>query len=86
MNGPFWCALCEHEEETINHLLYSCSMASSLWDSGAAIFRRIDYVRGQPHQTIKVWNKEAYKNPVIRKIWLMFRGTLMWVIWKEING
>ena len=70
----------------MDHLLDSCPITSSLWDSSATIFRRAKRVRGQPHLTIKAWDKETFKNPVIRKIWLIFLETLMWEVWKERNG
>ena len=42
-------------------------------------------MRVQPHQTMKTWGKEVFKNLAIRKIWTMFPGMLMWEIWKERN-
>ena len=86
MDGPLWCTLCEGEEETMNHLLDSCFMASPLWDSGIEIFHRTNWVRGLLHLMIKTWDKEVFKNQVIRKIWLMFPGTLIWARWKKRNG
>ena len=68
MNGPFWCTLGEGEEETMNHLLDSSSIASSLWELVAEIFHRTNWVRGIPHHTIKSWDKEVFKNLVIHKI------------------
>ena len=37
--GPLRCVLCEHDEETKNHMLNLCTFASTLWDIGAITFQ-----------------------------------------------
>ena len=45
MVGPYRCFLCEHEEETIIHLLYSRAFTTNIWDQGAMKFKRYDRVK-----------------------------------------
>ena len=50
--GPSRCCMCEENNETINHLLDECKVEDSIWEKGAAIFRRNHRHRGRLDITI----------------------------------
>ena len=86
MQGAYQCCLFEKEKESMNHLLDECSFVLSIWDRRAFIFCLTDRVRGHPDQTIKKWNLEAFPNPIMRALCIMFSGFLFTVVWKEQNN
>jgi len=85
MQGPSWCVMCGKEEETLDHLLDTCDLASSLWDKGAQLFRRTDRQRGTPDKTIQHWEEEPFSNPILNRLWAALPGFLIWIVWKERN-
>jgi hypothetical protein len=83
--GPSICLLCEGAEETINHLLNSCSYTAQLWDQVAIIMRTTDRQRESIIATIAEWRDHAFQSPLLNRIWQLLPGFILWQVWKERN-
>jgi hypothetical protein len=83
--GPSICLLCESAEETMNHLLNSCSYTAQLWDQVAIIMRKSDRRRESVIDTIANWRDKAFLSPLLNRIWQLLPGFILWQIWKERN-
>ena len=81
--GPYRCFLCELVEETINHLLDSCTFASTIWDQGVLIFRRFDWVRQNSDRTLTEWTNNPFQNPILNRLLEVFPHFVLWEIWWE---
>lgn len=84
--GPSQCIICRKDREDMAHLLDACPLASMLWDQGAQRFCRLDRVCGSPQATIRSWHPNPFQNPILNRLWLLFSGFLMWLVWKERNA
>jgi ribonuclease HI len=83
--GPSICLLCERAEETMNHLLNSCSYTAQLWDQLAIIMRTTDRQRESIIETIAEWRDHAFHSPLLNRIWQLLPGFILWQVWKERN-
>ncbi|GLJ29482.1 hypothetical protein SUGI_0581130 [Cryptomeria japonica] len=81
--GPIRCVMCKGNEETINHLLYSCPYVSRCWDW---LFDMVnsytvgnedlkDFLLSWPQMVKFKWGD----------IWLVGSAMVAWHIWKERN-
>ena len=82
---PSICLLCANAEETMNHLLNSCSYTSQLWDQVAITMRTSDRRQESVIETIANWRDHAFKSPLLNRIWQLLPGFVLWQIWKERN-
>ena len=71
----------EHEPPSGWMPIYLSSLGS-----GVTIFRLSERIRGHPNQLIKNLNLESFLNAILKMLWSMFRGIILWVIWKERNN
>jgi hypothetical protein len=59
--GPSIFLMCYQEGETLNHLLRSCSISSTLWDRGDMLFQTLDRTKHDINKTIEDWRVEPYQ-------------------------
>ena len=83
--GPSRCSLCKKSNETINHLLDECSIASNIWDKGSRLFKNNSRKEGRPNITIAEWPKKRFKNKILNRIWELYPRFMVWEIWKTSN-
>lgn len=75
------CPLCEHEEETINHLFIDCEVTKRLWFSlDANIAGSILNVN--PHEWIKSWFQINNGSGKGQEYYIKFVSFAIWHIWK----
>jgi hypothetical protein len=83
--GPSRCTLCQHNEETMEHLLNTCHYSHQIWDWGAQAMRRSQRNRDSIRDTLANWETISFHNPILQRIWQLLPGFILWSIWKERN-
>jgi hypothetical protein len=83
--GPSICYLCQQQEESMEHILNQCSSSGEIWDQASQIMRKTNRERDNIISTIRNWGTEAYKSPILNRIWQLFPGFIVWQLWKERN-
>jgi hypothetical protein len=83
--GPSICILCGEAEENMNHLLNTCPYTAQLWDQAAIIMRTSDRLRDSIIETIMHWRDQAFRSPLLNRIWQLLPGFILWQTWKERN-
>jgi hypothetical protein len=83
--GPSLCTLCGEAEETLNHLLNTCTYTAQIWDQAALIMRTSDRCRDSILATIANWRDQAFHSPLLNRIWQLLPGFILWQTWKERN-
>ena len=76
--------MCKEEEETGDHLLIHCPVASSLWQMVLALFGMHWVFSVSIKEVLLSW-KGARIGKKKRKVWRVAPLCLFWVIWKERN-
>ena len=86
MVGPSMCVMCQKVEETTSHLLQECDWAAEIWEKGETLFRR-PRLRETPIQNmVEMWSDKPFKNSILKRIWEIFPGFVLWETWKERNS
>jgi len=83
--GPPRCSLCKQENETQEHLLNSCPYAQHQWDEVRNLFRKSNRDPNDIKQTIFHRGKGKFSCSIVRRIWSLAVGFVIWFLWKERN-
>ena len=83
--GPSMCLLCGEAEETMNHLLNSCHYTTQIWDQATLVMRTSDRHRDSILETIANWRDQAFRSPILNRVWQLIPGFILWKTWKERN-
>eukprot|EP00253_Pinus_taeda_P010995 PITA_10995 len=83
--GPLKCSLCNREEENQEHLLNKCPYAGNVWDKIGAFFGKTMRDPSSIGKTIMQWGKGQFQIQVVRRIWNVSIGFVIWFLWKERN-
>jgi len=83
--GPSICHNCSLHEETQQHLLNSCPLATQIWDKISFRCQRRCTVNNDIIDTIRQWPKNPYKCMILNRLWNIIPGITLWNIWKERN-
>ena len=78
------CFLCEHVEETIDHLLIHCSRAKMLWDLLLSIIDSNWVFPLTVRQSLLAW-QGAKVGRKRKRVWMAAPLCLFWTLWKERN-
>ena len=84
-HGPSKCPNCNTQEETLQHLLDSCSLANQLWEKASFHCQKRCRVSEDIIKSIRNWNQNPYKSELLNQLWRIIPGLLLWTIWKEWN-
>ena len=76
---------CCQEEETLQHLLETCSLANQLWDKVSFRCQKRCKGDGDIIDSIRQWPKSPYDCAILNHLWNIIPGTVLWNIWKERN-
>lgn len=71
--------------ETRNHLLINCSYAKQMWKHTKRMFGKSDIIPNEFTELVLQWNKEVFQCKVVRRVWNLISGSILWMIWKERN-
>eukprot|EP00253_Pinus_taeda_P005945 PITA_05945 len=83
--GPSICHNCFQNEETLQHLLDTCSIANQLWEKVGLRCQKRCKGTGDIIDTIRQWPKIPYDCEILNYLWNIIPGTVLWNIWKERN-
>eukprot|EP00253_Pinus_taeda_P031554 PITA_31554 len=83
--GPSRCSLCNREAENQEHLLNKCPFAESIWEKIRGLFGRTMRDQTNIRLTIGQWGTGKFHSKVVRRIWSLAVGFVIWFIWKERN-
>jgi len=83
--GPSRCRLCEEKEETMEHILNSCSYTTWLWDSFSTIFHQTDRDMRSITNTLIKWRGNYLENEYLNLAWALTPSFIIWNVWKERN-
>jgi len=83
--GPSRCSLCNREEENQEHILNKCLYARILWERITSLFGKTMRDPSSIPNTIMQWGKGQFRSRVIRRIWNLSVGFVIWFLWKERN-
>lgn len=78
------CALCGVEEESLNHLLITCTYTMEVWE---AILRKVKIHLLFPQEVptlLNMWGNRINKQEDLKVWWLILHATF-WAIWGERN-
>ena len=78
------CCMCGSAEETVDHLLVHCSIASQLWSLIFALFGVTWVQSGSVSSVLWSWSG-SHVGRSRRKAWFFAPHCLMWLIWLERN-
>ncbi|KAE8673674.1 AP-2 complex subunit alpha-2 [Hibiscus syriacus] len=74
--------LCKMNEETIQHLFFSCSVAGDIWNRMLKIWGIYTALPNDPHVLLSSWSDLNRKS----NIWKFILGVVLWSIWKARNS
>eukprot|EP00253_Pinus_taeda_P002612 PITA_02612 len=83
--GPSRCSLCSREEENQEHILNKCLYAGNLSEKIRSLFGKTMRDPSSIQNTIMQWGKGQFHSKVIRRIWNLSVGFVIWFLWKERN-
>eukprot|EP00253_Pinus_taeda_P025221 PITA_25221 len=83
--GPSRCSLCNREAENQEHLLNKCPFAENIWEKIRGLFGRTMRDQTNIRLTIGQWGTRQFQSKVVRRIWSLTVGFVIWFIWKERN-
>eukprot|EP00253_Pinus_taeda_P003926 PITA_03926 len=83
--GPSRCSLCTREDENQKHILNKCPFARYLWEKIRLLFGKTKRDPNIIHNTIMQWGKGKFLSRVVRRIWNLSVGFVIWFLWKERN-
>lgn len=83
--SPPRCSLCKQENETQDHLLNSCPYAQLQWDEARNLFGKSNRDPNDIKQTIFHWGNDQFSCSIVRRIWSLAIGFVIWFLWKERN-
>jgi hypothetical protein len=83
--GPSIFPLCQHQEETTEHLLNQCDFSLQIWEHVTHSMYTSDRDPNNIKNTIEKWRNQAFKNPILNRIWKLLPGFIVWKLWKERN-
>eukprot|EP00253_Pinus_taeda_P028947 PITA_28947 len=83
--GPSICHNYFQNEETLQHLLDTCSIANQLWEKVGFRCQKRCKGTGDIIDTIRQWPKSPYDCEILNYLWNIIPGTVLWNIWKERN-
>lgn len=84
-HGPSICPNCNSQEESLQHLLDSCTLANQLWEKASFRCQKRCRVSKDIINSIRHWHQNPYKSELLNQLWRMIPGLLLWTIWKERN-
>jgi len=84
-HGPSICVNCKSQEETLQHLMDSCTLANQMWEKASFQCQRTCRVSNDITNSIRQWHQNPYKSEVLNQLWRLIPGLLTWCIWKERN-
>jgi ABC-type lipoprotein release transport system permease subunit len=56
-----------------------------LWDKGVSNFQRMNLRKHNVIESVELWSANPYNNTILKRVWEIFPGFLMWNVWKERN-
>jgi hypothetical protein len=80
-----WCCMCKKSDESINHLLLHCEVASALWSGLFHLFGVVWVMNGRVRDLLACWNGQSGNN-MVKEVWRMAPLCLFWTVWKERNA
>ncbi|XP_065636444.1 uncharacterized protein LOC136070428 [Quercus suber] len=78
-----WCCLCRRDEETVDHLLLHCKLASTLWSEVLIMFGVQWVMSNTIVSLLFAWRN--WLGTYFSKVWNMVPACLMRLVWKERN-
>lgn len=81
-HGPSHYALCQNQEENLEHVANSCSVSNNLWQNHHQLFEITDRNIGSIKTTMKKWSSKPYHNTILNHAWNLSIGFLLWNLWK----
>ena len=82
-NGPSRCSLCKKDMETQEHILNNCTYARCLWEEIRVLFGKTKREPNSIQNTIMQWGKGQFLCRVVRIIWNLSVGFVIWSLWRE---
>ncbi|KAE8687812.1 Beta-adaptin-like protein A [Hibiscus syriacus] len=76
------CPLCKNNEETVQHLFFSCSVAGDIWNRMLNIWDIYTALPNDPQVLLSSWSDLNRKS----NIWKFIPGVVLWSIWKARNS
>lgn len=83
--GPSICHNYFQDEETLQHLLDTYSLANQLWEKVSFRCQKRCKGDGNIIDSIRQWSKSPYDCAILNHLWNIISGTVLWNIWKERN-
>lgn len=84
-HGPSISVNCNFQEETLHHLLDSCTLSNQLWEKASFRCQRRCRVSNNITDSIRQWHQNPYKSEVLNQLCRLIHVLLTWCIWKERN-
>jgi hypothetical protein len=84
-HGPSICHNCNHNEETLQHLLDSCPLANQLWEKESFRCQIRCRMENDIISSLRQWPQKPYKSELLNCLWNIIPGLILWSIWKERN-
>eukprot|EP00253_Pinus_taeda_P019008 PITA_19008 len=84
-HGPSICPNCRQEEESIKHLMQSCTIACKLWEKVSFRCQKEGRIHGDVIAIVRCWDQKPFKIKILNFLWKLIPGFLMWTIWEERN-
>lgn len=66
-HGPSRYALCQYQEETMEHVANSCSVSNDLWQNHHQLFEITERNIGKIKSTIEKWSSKLYRNTILNR-------------------
>lgn len=81
--GPSICSLCRKDVETKEHILNKCPFARCLREEIRVLFGKTKRDANNIVNTMMQWGKGKFLSRVVRRVWNLSVGFVIWSIWKE---
>lgn len=82
--GPSKCVMCDHDEESVDHLLLHYEVASKYWEM---VLPKLEW-QGPFPKTLKelfIGRPSGRRKSILSCVWEIHTSTIIWEIWKERN-
>jgi hypothetical protein len=77
--------MCKKSEESIDHLLLHCEVATEVWNMIFQLFGVMWVMSGQLKDCLGSWQGQK-GNSIVIQIWRMVHLCVMWCLWRERNA
>lgn len=84
--GPSLCVMCHQEEESINHLLFECSNAKTIWKQQYFSFKQTERLPRNGNNLWDYWSHNIFKYKIVKPTWNSGMVFIWWQLWLEQNN